>query len=596
MQAREISCTQDPASEPEQAAGLPPRPSATAVDPQAAYGRHCAAIVESSDDVIISKSLDGIVQSWNPAARRLLGYTALEMVGQPMTRIFPEDRLFEEVDIMARIRQGMRVEPFDTVRRSKDGRSVNLSITISPVFDDLGQVIGASTIARDITERFRSRQLMWLQANFDNLTGMPNRRHFTDKLDEVLKDAAARPDNLAVLFLDLDHFKQVNDALGRNAGDQVLATVAARIREALRPADSVACFGSDEFGVMLGHTDSVAEIDQLAAQLMHRLKDVVEIGDEQVFMSCSIGVSVYPRDGSTADDLIRHADLAMYQAKLAGRNRVHHFVPRLEATVQDRLKLAAALHRAVELQQFSLDYQPVIDMRDGRIRKCEALIRWHHPERGLISPAQFISVAEEIGLMHAIGNWVFQEATRQLKRWQALFGSDFQVSINMSPAQLQGDGESAVQWVQELTRTGIQGSSVVVEITESMMVSPDHLKADKLRTLRRAGLQLAIDDFGTGYSCLANLNQLDISYLKIDQSFTRNLKAGTKDLALCQAIVSMAHALGLGVIAEGVETPDQHELLADIGCDFGQGYLYARPMGVAAFEALMDTPAQLALR
>ena len=597
MHERETPRTDEPSRDPSDGPGpTSPGERAAAEDRMAVYARHCAAIVESSDDVIISKSLDGIVQSWNPAAQRLLGYTAEEMIGRPMTCIFPEDRLIEEVEILARVRLGERVEHFDTVRRSKDGRKVNLSVTISPVFDDQGRVIGASKIARDITERFRSQKLMWLQANFDTLTGMPNRRNFTDKLDELLKEASTRDERVAVLFIDLDQFKQVNDALGRNAGDQVLATASARIRDVIRPTDSVARFGSDEFGVMMSPTASLEEIDQMASRLMHELREVVEIGDEHVFMSCSIGVSVFPRDGDTADDLIRHADLAMYQAKLAGRNRVHHFSQPLEATAQNRLKLAAGLHKAVELQQFALVYQPVVDMHDGRIRKCEALIRWHHPERGLISPAEFIPVAEDTGAMHAIGNWVFREATRQLKLWQARFGADFQVSINMSPAQLHGDGDSAAQWVQELSRTGVQGETVVVEITESMMVNPDHLIAGKLRTLRQAGLKLAIDDFGTGYSCLANLNKLDINYLKIDQSFTRNLKAGTKDLSLCLAIVSMAHALGLAVIAEGVETEEQHRLLVENGCDFGQGYLYARPMGVAAFEALMDTPAQFSLR
>ena len=527
MHERETPRTDEPSRDPSDGPG--PTSSgerAAAGDRRAVYARHCAAIVESSDDVIISKSLDGIVQSWNPAAQRLLGYTAEEMIGRPMTCIFPEDRLIEEAEILARVRLGERVEHFDTVRRSKDGRKVNLSVTISPVFDDQGRVIGASKIARDITERFRSQKLMWLQANFDTLTGMPNRRNFTDKLDELLKVATTREERVAVLFIDLDQFKQVNDALGRNAGDQVLATASARIRDAIRPTDSVARFGSDEFGVVMSPTASLEEIDQMASRLMHELREVVEIGDEHVFMSCSIGVSVFPRDGDTADDLIRHADLAMYQAKLAGRNRVHHFSQPLEATAQNRLKLAAGLHKAVELQQFALVYQPVVDMHDGRIRKCEALIRWHHPERGLISPAEFIPVAEDTGAMHAIGNWVFHEATRQLKLWQARFGADFQVSINMSPAQLHGDGDSAAQWVQELSRSGVQGDTVVVEITESMMVNPDHLTAGKLRTLRQAGLKLAIDDFGTGYSCLANLNKLDISYLKIDQSFTRNLKAG----------------------------------------------------------------------
>jgi diguanylate cyclase (GGDEF)-like protein/PAS domain S-box-containing protein len=554
----------------------------------AAYRRHCVAIVESSDDIIISKTLNGIIESWNPAAERLLGYAAEEMIGQPMTVIFPQDRLDEEASILERIRAGERVEHFETVRLRKDGRPINLSVTIAPIVADDGQVIGASKIARDITERFRNQKLMWLQANFDNLTGMPNRRNFAEKLEEILRDAKLNDRRVAVLFIDLDHFKQVNDVMGRNAGNQALAMAAGRIREAIRKSDAVARFGGDEFGVMLNQAESKGEIDQVTARLMLHLKEPLEVGEERIFLSCSIGISVFPADGDDADDLIRHADLAMYQAKRAGRDRVQYYEHPLKASAQHRLRMADALHRAVELDQFSLAFQPIVDLRTGRVRKCEALIRWLHPERGVISPVQFIPIAEEIGLMHAIGDWVFRHAVRQLKIWQQRYGTDFQISLNMSPSQLQGHANSVADWVVELARAGVAGGSVIVEITESMMLHPDHATANKLRTLRMSGMQLAIDDFGTGYSCLANLNKLDASFLKIDQSFTRSIHAGSKDLALCRAIVSMARALGLDVVAEGVETAEQKGLLEQIGCDYAQGYLYSRPLDVPEFEHFME--------
>lgn len=563
-------------------------PASVGGEQQASYLRHCAAIVESSDDVIISKSLTGIIESWNPAAERLLGYSSEEMIGKPMQSIIPEDRPDEEPSILTRIAAGERVEQLETVRRRKDGRLINLSVNISPIFNTDGIVIGASQIARDITDRFRNQKLMWLQANFDNLTGMPNRRNFAEKLEEILKDAAGKSQRIAVLFIDLDHFKQINNVMGRNAGNQAIAMAAARIRESIRKKDSVARFGGDEFGVVLSRAESDDDIDQVTARLMLHLKEPMEVGDERIFLSCSIGVSVFPQDGEDADDLIRHADLAMYQAKRAGRDRAHYYEHPLEASAQHRLRLADALHRAVEQNQFSMVYQPIVDLRTGQICKCEALIRWNHPERGFISPVQFIPVAEEIGLMHAIGDWVFGQAIRLLKVWQQQFGSDFQVSINMSPSQLQGIADSADNWVSELARTGIAGDSVIIEITESMMVHPDHATASKLRTLRAAGMHLAIDDFGTGYSCLANLNKLDASFLKIDQSFTRTIQDGSRDLALCQAIVSMARSLGLCVVAEGVETAEQMDLLGKIGCDFAQGYLYARPLDAPGFERFME--------
>ncbi len=569
---------------------LQPAPGGEAADPAraAAYQRHCAAIVESSDDAIISKTLDGIVESWNPAAERLFGYTAAEMVGQPMTLVFPPERLAEEAYILQRLRLGERVLHFETVRRSKSGRQVHVSVSISPIFDESGRIIGASKIARDITERFRSQHVLWLQSNYDSLTGMPKRTLFEERLDKTIAEAEAQGAQLAVLYIDLDHFKQVNDALGRSAGDQVIAAAAGRIREGLRGTDSVARLGGDEFAVLLALSAGAEEIEKVAERVMEHLREPFQIGDETVYISCSIGGSLHPQHGRTAEELVRHADLAMFDAKNAGRNRLRFFAQPLEASAQEQLKLGAALRVAVAQQQLVLVYQPVVCLHSGEVHKCEALVRWHHPERGLVSPAQFIPLAESTGAIHGIGDWVFQEVTRQLQRWQARFGPGFQVSLNVSPLQLAPGAQDVDAWVHALHTAGVAGQSMVVEITESLMVQPEAGIAARLHTLREAGVQLAIDDFGTGYSNLNNLSQMDLSYLKVDQSFTRRLGQHGRDQALVQAIVAMARSLGLQVIAEGVETREQEALLRELGCDYGQGYLYARPMSALELETFIE--------
>jgi diguanylate cyclase (GGDEF)-like protein/PAS domain S-box-containing protein len=555
-------------------------------DPEraAAYRRHCAAIVESSDDAIISRSLDGIVESWNPAAERMFGYTAAEMIGQPMTRLFPPERLAEETCILEHLRLGERVLHFETVLRSKSGRQVNVSLSISPTVDENGRIVGASSIARDITERFRSQHVMWLQSNYDSLTGMPKRALFDERLEKTIAEAPAEGARLAVLYIDLDHFKQVNDALGRIAGDQVIAAAAGRIRDGLRGSDSVARLSGDEFVVLLSPAAGGDEIERVAKRVMEHLREPFQIEEEMVYISCSIGCSMYPQHGANAEELVRHADLAMFDAKNAGRNRLRFFAQPLEVSAQEQLKLGAALRMAVAQHELALVYQPVVCLRTGQVHKCEALIRWHHPERGLVSPAQFIPLAESTGAIHDIGDWVFHEVTRQLQLWQARFGPDFQVSLNVSPLQLAPGAQDVGDWVRALRAAGVAGNSLVVEITESLMVQPEAGIAARLHALREAGVQLAIDDFGTGYSNLNNLSQMDLSYLKVDQSFTRRLGQPGRDHALVQAIVAMARSLGLQVIAEGVETQEQAAVLRQLGCDYGQGYLYARPMPAADLE------------
>jgi diguanylate cyclase (GGDEF)-like protein/PAS domain S-box-containing protein len=544
-----------------------------------------AAIVESSDDAIISKTLDGTITSWNRAAERIFGYTAEEIIGRPMTTVIPADRLGEEIDILARLSRGERIEHFETIRLRKDGGLVNISATVSPLVDDSGRVVGASKIARDITERIEAERTIWRQANYDTLTQLPNRRYFKERLHAEIARAGRVGKHVAVLFIDLDRFKEVNDSLGHQAGDELLLQAAERIKASLRDADSVARMGGDEFTVLLSDIGGADDATPIAARLNERLFDPFVLDGLQVHISGSIGVAVYPEDGATVDELLKHADQAMYESKRLGRNQTRYFAHALDKKMRDRLQLAADLRHATARNELQLVYQPVVSLRDGSILKCEALLRWNHPTLGRINPMTFIPLAEESGLIKEIGDWVFRSAARQAKQWQARFGDHIQVGINVSPVQIHGGLGYFQNWVDELNHIGLAGSSLVVEITEGVMVDRSGDTAERLRLLQQAGVQVAIDDFGTGYSCLSYLSRLDVNFLKIDQSFTKALGADPRVLALCEAIVVMAHKLGLQVIAEGVETDAQLALLQQIGCDHAQGYLFAAPGTAAELEA-----------
>lgn len=548
------------------------------------------SIVETSDDAIISKTLDGTITSWNRAAERIFGYTAEDIIGRPMTTVIPDDRLGEEVDILGRLSRGERIEHFETIRLRKDGTLVNISATVSPLVDDSGRVVGASTIARDITERLEAERTIWKQANYDALTQLPNRRYFKERLQSEIARAGRVGRHVAVLFIDLDRFKEVNDTLGHQAGDELLLQAAERIKASLRDADSVARMGGDEFTVLLSDISGADDATPIAARLNERLFEPFVLDGLQVHISGSIGVAVYPEDGASVDELLKHADQAMYESKRLGRNQTRYFAQALDKKMRDRLQLAADLRHATARDELQLVYQPVVNLRDGSIRKCEALLRWNHPTLGRINPMTFIPLAEETGLIKEIGDWVFRTAVHQARQWQTRFGRDIQVGINVSPVQIHGGLGYFQNWVDELQRLGVPGRTLVVEITEGVMVDRSGDTAERLRLLQQAGVQVAIDDFGTGYSCLSYLSRLEVNFLKIDQSFTKALATDPRALALCEAIVVMAHKLGLDVIAEGAETDAQLALLQQIGCDHAQGYWFAAPGTASELEARF-TPA-----
>jgi diguanylate cyclase (GGDEF)-like protein len=395
-----------------------------------------------------------------------------------------------------------------------------------------------------------------------------------------------------LLFIDLDRFKEVNDTLGHHMGDELLIQAAYRIQQCVRESDSVARLGGDEFTVILPSLTNVSDIGQIAQNIIDTLARPFPLGEDQAYISASVGITVYPDDAENIEDLLKNADQAMYAAKRAGRNRYSYFTSTMQDAANERMRLVRDIHHANTVGEFSVYYQPIVELATGRINKVEALLRWEHPQHGFISPAVFIPIAEDTGLIHDIGNWVFEESVHRLKRWRSRYDDKFQISINKSPVQFRAENQTYENWITRLKEEGLSGDGIAIEITEGLLLHADTNINGKLLAFRDAGIQVAIDDFGTGYSSLSYLMKFDIDYLKIDQSFVRNLGEDESDLALSEAIIVMAHKLGLKVIAEGVETVQQRDILKQIGCDYAQGYLYSRPVPHEQLEAWLDQQPQ----
>ena len=453
--------------------------------------------------------------------------------------------------------------------------------------DATGKPTGMTGTLSDITASKEAQETIWRHANLDPLTGLPNRRYFMDKLDAALRDFARRPGSHALLFVDLDGFKQVNDLYGHEAGDQLLMEVAHRLCQSVRDTDVVARLGGDEFTMLLRGHAANHQLAYICQQLLDRLSRPFGIASDAVQISASIGVAIAPSDATTADDLVRKADLAMYAAKSLGKNQFSYFMPEMDDRAHQRLRISGELRRALSAGQLSLHFQPVVDLRTGMLAKTEALLRWTHPTMGSVEPSVFIPIAEEAGLMPDLGNWVFREAATWAKHWSMRTGCTFEVAVNKSPAQF-GRRALETDWLDYLKDLELPPSSIVVEITEGLLLNVAPQVNEKLLKYRDAGVQVAIDDFGTGYSSMAYLQKFDIDYLKIDQSFVRGIPAHRGNSTIAETIIVMAHKLGQKVVAEGIETQEQLDFLQQSGCDYGQGFLFSRPLPPAEIDALLE--------
>ncbi|MBV8659827.1 MAG: EAL domain-containing protein [Burkholderiales bacterium] len=554
--------------------------------------RTAALVVKERESRSLSENSPDSIARYDHDCRRIYANPAfLSMAGQPLDALLgktpsqnpggPHAAVYEE-KIRRVFATGDNAQ-FDLKWMGKDGRELCSHIRLTAEVDHDGKVATVLAIGRDISDRLEYEETIWRQANFDTLTSLPNRRMFNDRLEHAARYSHRTGRRMVLMLIDLDHFKEVNDTLGHDQGDQLLAEAARRIVACVRGTDTVARLGGDEFAVILSDVESRESTEQIAESILARLIEPFKIGGEEAYISASIGVTVYPDDASDLNLLFKFADQAMYASKNAGRSSYSFYTQNLHISAQRRLRLSNDLRRALAGEEFEVYYQPIVDLGSGHICKAEALLRWRHPEHGLVSPADFIPLAEETGLIVPISDWVFRQVVQQVKYWRDR-DTAFQVTINLSPVQVRRKEAVLAEWMAYLSAEGVSGRSVALEITEGVLLNADSSINDKLLALRDEGIQVAIDDFGTGYSSLAYLKRLDIDYLKIDQAFVQNLATDADNQAMCEAIIVMAHKLSLRVVAEGVETAEQRDFLKAAGCDYAQGYLYAKPMPAHEFE------------
>ncbi|HWU35090.1 MAG TPA: EAL domain-containing protein [Methylovorus sp.] len=549
--------------------------------------RLATLVFENSSEAIMVVDAESQILSVNPAFTEMTGYTAQDVVGKTPKILASgkQDRKFYEE--MWHLLDSNGKWQGEVWNRRKNGESYAEWLTIDTIYNEHGEVIRRVALFSDITKNKQNQEVIWRQANFDQLTGLPNRRMLHDRLNQEILKADRHQQMLAVLFLDLDRFKEVNDTYGHLMGDQLLQESAHRLQHSVRECDTVARLGGDEFVVILSGLQDKDVVQDIAQSILKKFEAPFQLDNDLTHVSVSIGITIYPEDGSVGEVLFKNADQAMYVAKSNGRNRYSYFTASMQEHAQHRMRLSNDLHLALPGQQFELYYQPIVELATGQVHKAEALLRWQHPTRGMIPPDNFIPLAEETGLIVDIGNWVFYEAARQAKRLQSLHHPGFQISINKSPVQFHNEMHGHEAWIAFMAMNGLPRQSIVVEITEGLLMHTDDSISAQLLGFRDAGVQVALDDFGTGYSSLSYLKKFDIDYLKIDRMFVRNLSRHSSDMALCEAIVMMAHKLDMKVIAEGIETEEQRELLQQIGCDFGQGYLFSPPLPAPAFEAYL---------
>ena len=551
-------------------------------------------------DEALSQTLEAIAlldvdlqyQYVNPAFVALFGYQLVELADKTVSLLpFENDNKLtkNEIFLIARRKGSYRGE---LTLKTKSGQLLPISMHVSPIKSDQGGITGYVTVASDISEKKQAEEWILRQANYDSVTGLPNRHMFHKRLEAEVNASNQTGNPFALMFLDLDDFKEVNDSIGHDMGDLLLKEVGVRLLSCLRATDTlgregtIARLGGDEFTIILSHFKTNDDIHIIVQRILQVLAKPFQLGAYVVNISASIGVTIYPQDASDAESLIKNADQTMYDAKNKGRNTHSFFTPSIQEASAKRREMTQDIRIAIEQEQFSLVYQPIVDLTTHKIHKAEALLRWNHPVNGMVSPADFIPVAEKAGLIVDIGNWVFYKVADQLGVWRTTIDGDFQVSINKSPVQFYDKANQHVDWFNYLSKLGIPGSGLVVEITEGLMLDKNPEVSEKLLAFRDNGIQVAVDDFGTGYSSLSYLKKFDVDYIKIDQSFVSNLSADSEDMILCEAIIVMAHKLGLKVIAEGIETAEQRDLLMAVGCDYGQGYLFSRPVAADTLEAL----------
>jgi diguanylate cyclase (GGDEF)-like protein/PAS domain S-box-containing protein len=533
-----------------------------------------AAIVRCSESAIIATDVAGAITSWNDAAQQLLGYTDAQSHGLPVTALLASGDLAHE--LLSQIQKGQSSRLGEALFARQDGSQVPVLLSISPIRKSDGQLSGSAIIAHDISARKEAEREMEYCARHDHLTGLPNRLSLGDQLADSIANADLDTSGTAVIFVDLDGFKFVNDTLGHEAGDILLQQVAQRLSASVRRGDMLARMGGDEFVVVVnGVTD-----DQLAQSVADRLSAALLapffVDHHELVITASMGISIYPRDGTDVSSLRRNADTAMYEAKQSGKDRIRFYRPALGAAVQTRLEMENDLRRALDRDELCHHYQPIFDAANNRQTAYEALSRWRHKDLGYVPPSQFIPLAEETGLIIRLGEWVLREACRQCRWWQDHGKPQIRAAVNVSSLQF-GRADFVDIVLGVLNETGLTGDLLDLELTESIVMRDIDSAIRKMAHLRQQGIRISVDDFGTGYSALGYLPKLPIDIVKIDRSFVAQIGENEVAVPLIRGMISLAHSIDKRVIVEGVETAAQLKILRNLNCDEVQGFLLGRP-------------------
>ena len=545
------------------------------------------AVAETASDAIVVADSHGDVTYFNTGAERTFQLPAREALGRPLTALLPErfhEAYQSEVGDLLSAGAPSVGRTVEVAARRSDGTEFPVELSLAN-WEARGQTF-VTAIIRDITDRRQAEEQIRHLAFHDALTGLPNRLLFGDRLQMAINHARRYRQRVAVLFVDIDRFKVINDSLGHTRGDRLLQEVAERLRDCLREDDTVARFGGDEFTLLLSSVTRVEDAVNVAGKILKALEAPFRQAGSDLFVTPSIGVALYPDDGHDLETLVKNADAAMYQAKEQGGNRYQLYTPALNAMALGLLTMENELHQALAREEMVVHYQPLQELRSGRIHGVEALVRWRHPRKGLLLPQEFISLAEVTGLIVPLGQFVLRTACAQVKAWQQEGHPELNIAVNLSARQLQ-DPELPQQVLGVLEETGLEPRFLDLEITENNAMQSAASTIDVLARLKARGVRVSIDDFGIGYSSLSYLRQLPIDTLKIDQSFVRNIATVRGDSAIVTAVIVMAHALKLDVVAEGVETAADASYLRSIGCEYGQGYYYGEPMAAKDVGSLL---------
>jgi diguanylate cyclase (GGDEF)-like protein/PAS domain S-box-containing protein len=543
-----------------------------------------AMIVESSNDAIFSVSLDDVITSWNKGAEKIFGFSAREIVGRPIFTLLPPERYVERAEILQSILKGEELRHFETTRLKKDGNQIYVSLTTSPILAANGKIIGNSVIARDVTERRKMEAFIQHQAHHDTLTDLPNRQLFMDFLERELAQSRRHDTRLALLFLDLNGFKQINDTMGHDCGDRLLQEVARRLRACIRESDIVARLGGDEFTVLMPNLSHSEDVGIVVKKILSVFEKPFKLDAVTVDASTSIGVCMFPDDGKDGEDLIKKADIAMYDAKKSGKNAYQFYNAEINARTMARQQMEGFLRESVGNGELELLFQPLVNSTTRVIIGAEALLRWRHPEQGVLRPQQFMAIAEESGAIIPIGEWVLRKACEQGRNWNEA-GHPLNISVNLSNRQFH-QPNLIEKTAEILKETGLNPQQLDFEVNEQTIMADIDFSLRNMRSLKELGVNIAIDNFGSGSSSLRWLKKMPTHRVKIYKSFIKNMLTKPDDLAVVNTVIAMSHNLKMEVVANGVETEEQWAVIQRSGCDQLQGYVISAPLPAEGFEQL----------